>query len=109
LAPEYTKSHLHETYQLYTNPQFKGLIKVRLGTRFRAGVYHHLFIEYWPNQNGAGGIESWHCQFQVGARLVGCCGHIASVFWYLGLGRFSPLPVSRISYKAVKNAPRKLN
>ena len=58
LAPEYTKSHLNETYEVQCNPQFRGLIKVRLGSRFRAAVYHHLFIEYWPIQNGARGIES---------------------------------------------------
>jgi len=109
LAPEYTKSHLNETYEVYSNPQFQGLLKVRLGSRFRAAVYHYLYIEYWPNRNGAEGLSSWHCQCQVGARLVGCCGHIASVFWFLGLGRYSPLPMSRISYENVKNAPRKLN
>ncbi|GFU21941.1 uncharacterized protein TNCV_3284091 [Trichonephila clavipes] len=24
-----------------------------------------------------------YCQCKVGARLVGCCAHVASVFWYL--------------------------
>jgi len=106
LAPEYTKTHLNETYEVFSNPQFRGLIKVRLGSRFRAAVYHHLCIEYWPNRNGAERISSWHCQCQVGARLVGCCGHIASVLWFSDLGRFGPLSTSRISYEDVKNAPR---
>ncbi|GFW49831.1 jerky-like protein [Trichonephila clavipes] len=42
---------------------------------FKTGVYSH-------NPN----IESY-CQDKVGARLVGCCAHLASVLWYLGYWR----------------------
>ncbi|GFW62796.1 uncharacterized protein TNCV_2625591 [Trichonephila clavipes] len=26
----------------------------------------------------------WYCQCKVGARVVGCCAHVASVLWYSG-------------------------
>lgn len=29
------------------------------------------------------GVSGWYCQCKVGARVVGCCAHIASVMWYL--------------------------
>ncbi|GFV09466.1 hypothetical protein TNCV_3158641 [Trichonephila clavipes] len=35
-------------------------------------------------------IESyWQCK--VGARVVGCCAHVASVLWYLDTGAIIPL------------------
>lgn len=33
---------------------------------------------------GPNPIGGWYCQCKTGARVVGCCAHIASVLWYLG-------------------------
>ncbi|GFQ66503.1 uncharacterized protein TNCT_546991 [Trichonephila clavata] len=29
----------------------------------------------------------WYCLCKVGARVVGCCAHVASILWYLGYWR----------------------
>ncbi|GFW36955.1 uncharacterized protein TNCV_5018541 [Trichonephila clavipes] len=40
----------------------------------RTGIGHNPNIE-------------WYCHCKVGARVVGCCAHVASVLWYLGYWR----------------------
>ncbi|XP_052680283.1 uncharacterized protein LOC128161076 [Crassostrea angulata] len=40
------------------------------------------WIQYTPEQ-----ISGWYCTCKVGARVVGCCAHIASALWYLGYER----------------------
>jgi hypothetical protein len=33
-------------------------------------------------------IKGWYCTCPDGAKVVGCCSHIASVIWYLAYERF---------------------
>ncbi|GFR33705.1 uncharacterized protein TNCT_104251 [Trichonephila clavata] len=42
----------------------------------RTGIGHNLNLE-------------WYCQCKVGARVFGCCAHVASVLRYLGYWRHS--------------------
>ncbi|CAC5387886.1 unnamed protein product [Mytilus coruscus] len=46
-----------------------------------------------------GDIEGWHCTCKAGARVVGCCAHVASVLWYLGYQRLEQQSVSRRDFK----------
>ena len=34
-------------------------------------------------------IRSWYCTCKSGARVVGCCAHVASVLWFLGFFHFN--------------------
>ncbi|GFW94531.1 uncharacterized protein TNCV_3904411 [Trichonephila clavipes] len=43
----------------------------------RTGIRHNRNIGF-----------NWQCK--VGARVVGCCAHVASVLWYLGYWRLNP-------------------
>ncbi|CAG7816350.1 unnamed protein product [Allacma fusca] len=44
-------------YKLQVHRQDAGLIHVKIESRFRANKVHHLWIDYWPNQIGYGGIR----------------------------------------------------
>ncbi|VDI18451.1 Hypothetical predicted protein [Mytilus galloprovincialis] len=46
-----------------------------------------------------GDIEGWYCTCKSGARVVGCCAHVASVLWYLGYQRLEQQSGSRRDFK----------
>lgn len=83
-APFYVKEHLDEdgTIQLMVHKESDSLIKLKIQSRHSQSVSHTLWIQYTPKQ-----ISGWHCTCKVGARVVGCCAHIACVLWYLGYER----------------------
>ncbi|GFR21588.1 hypothetical protein TNCT_14081 [Trichonephila clavata] len=46
------------------------------------------------------------CQCKVGARVVNCCAHVASVLWYLGYWRHNHKKTSSPGYAdTLQNAP----
>ena len=51
-------------------------------------------------------VKDWFCQCKAGARVVGCCAHVSSVIWHLGLTRHfeQPLPSRRDSKQSLFNA-----
>ncbi|XP_052689344.1 uncharacterized protein LOC128167586 [Crassostrea angulata] len=83
-APFYVKEHLDEdgTFQLMVHKESDSLIKLKIQSRHSQSVSHTLWIQYTPEQ-----ISGWYCTCKVGARVVGCCAHIASALWYLGYER----------------------
>lgn len=88
-AKSYTMEHLSEDgqYELMACREKPGLIKVQIRSRHVASKLYNLWIEYSP---GLTPISGWYCQCKVGARVVGCCAHIASVLWYLSYERHQP-------------------
>ncbi|CAC5400582.1 unnamed protein product [Mytilus coruscus] len=59
------------------------LIKIKLQSRFSNSATHTVFVQFTLD----GEISGWYCTCKVGARIVGCCAHVSSVLWYLGLHR----------------------
>ena len=45
---------------------------------------YNLCVEYTQGLNP---ITGWYRGCRSGARIVGCCAHVASVLWYLGFYR----------------------
>lgn len=72
-------------YHVHVHRQRPGLLRVRLGSKFRGGSSHLVWIEY--SANGEEKILGHYCQCMQGARMITTCGHITSVLWYLGYQR----------------------
>ncbi|XP_062581640.1 uncharacterized protein LOC134243403 [Saccostrea cucullata] len=85
-APRYAKEHINNDneYQLQVCKIKENLLKVRIQSRHCNNISHTSFIQYTTD----GQISGWYCTCKVGARVVGCCAHIASIIWYLGYQRF---------------------
>ena len=85
-APNYVCQHKgdNNSYDLFVCKVKPCLLKVKIQSRHSKQTYYNLFIKY----SMEGEIEGWYCQCKVGARVVGCCAHVASVLWYLGYQRF---------------------
>jgi len=93
LARRYSRQHMFEDkYSLsvlkenHTTNNLH-IIRAKIESRFRSNSGHLCWIQYLPNSTGPKSIEGWHCQCKVGARVVGCCSHVASVIWFMGFYR----------------------
>lgn len=82
----YTQEHISQTgmYSLYVHREDVSVIRIQLRSRHTSSKIYNMWIRtaISPMIN----IE-WYCQCKVGARVVGCCAHVASVLWYLGYWR----------------------
>ena len=85
-APYYTKEHKDEdgTYQMFYATD-EDMLKVKIQSRHSSSVQHTLWLRYDNTLEEP--IKDWYCTCEVGARVMGCCAHIASVLWYLGYDR----------------------
>ncbi|XP_076072514.1 uncharacterized protein LOC143044399 [Mytilus galloprovincialis] len=83
-APRYTESHLSDdNYMLQTCRDRPNLLRVKLTSRHSSSRVYSLWIEFSGDE-----VTGWYCTCKVGARVVGCCAHIASTMWYLGYSRW---------------------
>ncbi len=67
------------------------MLRVKTQSRHHSNKKYTTWVEYIPQlpqqpqpQNP---ITGYYCDCPSGARTVGCCAHVASVLWYLGLAR----------------------
>jgi hypothetical protein len=51
-------------------------------------------------------ITGWFCTCYVGARTVGTCSHVASVIWYLGIGRYEPKKITKSWTSMFQDVPK---
>lgn len=101
LAPSYIHDRLgrerRAEFTFQTQLFEPGLIRARLYSRFTNATHHTLYISFHEYFGGIGEAErirpdvdpilGYYCTCKSGARTLGCCGHVASVLWYLGYAR----------------------
>ena len=85
-AESYTNEHLSDKgmYTLFSHKEDENILRVQIRSRHTSSKVYNLWIE---TNAGPNPIIGWFCQCKSGARVVGCCAHIASVLWYLGYSR----------------------
>jgi hypothetical protein len=85
-AKSYTREHLNENglYEFELIPENKNLIKIKINSRHSSSTIYTLFIEIDRNKH-FDPIKAYYCDCKVGARTIGCCAHIASALWYIGI------------------------
>ena len=85
-ANSYSKEHQTDAwkYQIFVNKEQDGVLKAQIRSGHTNSRTYHLWIEHSTSLNP---ITGWFCTCKLGARVVGCCAHIASAFWYLGFER----------------------
>ncbi len=86
-ASHYTNEHLDENgdYLVEIHMDAPDLLRARIQSRHVGSKRYFLWIEYDPDDDEP--IKGWYCQCKPGQRVVGCCAHVASVLWYLGVAR----------------------
>ncbi|XP_021339896.1 uncharacterized protein LOC110441121 [Mizuhopecten yessoensis] len=92
----YSKEHLSDegTYDLMFCTEFPSLLQVKIQSRHSKNSVHTLWIKYILEDMSCP-ISGWYCTCKVGARVVGCCAHVASVLWYIGYQRHQDDPLAK--------------
>jgi hypothetical protein len=64
------------------------VVHVKVQSRHKSNVVYRTFVEFdttksmpWEK------ITGWYCTCTSGARTMGCCAHVTTVIWWLGVGR----------------------
>ena len=88
-APNYSREHVSEEgdYIFSAVSDETGLLKVKIQSRHTQSTLHTVWVKYSAQSSDGEKINGWYCTCKVGARVVGCCAHVASIIWYLGYGR----------------------
>jgi len=85
----YAKAHLYENdeeFALELSPSDDNLLRCRLQSRHSNNTKYFLCVRFNENDDDDP-IKDHYCQCKSGTRMIGCCGHIATVLWYLGYAR----------------------
>ncbi|XP_062610716.1 uncharacterized protein LOC134272508 [Saccostrea cucullata] len=85
-AQHYTAEHIADDglYSILLCKDLPDFFRVKIQSRHSNHIIHNLWIQYSPENST---ITGWYCTCKSGARVVGTCGHVASVLWYLGYKR----------------------
>jgi hypothetical protein len=115
LAKSYVQDKLQRDsdYVIEIMLEEPGFLRARIYSRFTKSAKYHLWIAYFDSSyeqsnedETSNPITGWYCKCKTGARTLGCCAHIASVLWYLGLARHQKnikYPSAKLLY-AIKDA-----
>ncbi|CAF1320980.1 unnamed protein product, partial [Adineta ricciae] len=85
----YAKAHLYEhdnEFELQISPDDDPLIRCRLHSRHSNATRYFICIDY-DKHDMNDPIKDHYCQCKNGKRMLGCCGYVATVLWYLGYAR----------------------
>lgn len=86
MARSYVEEHLNgDVYIIQVDYSEANILRASLQSRHSNARSYKLWIQYSFSEEP---IQAWYCQCTAGARSLGCCGHIASVLWYLSYARY---------------------
>jgi hypothetical protein len=74
------------------------LVRGRIQSRHRSSTRYFIYILINRERGGAEAVSGYCCSCPNGLRTVGCCSHITTVLWYLGLGQYLPEILIPASY-----------
>ena len=94
----YAKAHLYENdeeFALELSPSDDNLLRCRVHSRHSNSTKYFLCVRFDENDNDDS-IKNHYCHCKSGTRMIGCCGHVATLLWYLGYARhFERKPPTR--------------
>lgn len=89
-ALKYIRQHMktNGNFEIRLHQELPGLVRTQIHSRFQSSAVHSLWVEYFPNRDGLDGITAHYCTCKNGARVVGCCAHVATVMRYMSFQRY---------------------
>lgn len=104
-APYYADQHLKDgELDIKVNKTSNEYIRGKIQSRHTSSKTYFLWIKIKldvPHNP----LVGWYCECKAGARMVGCCAHVAAVIWFLGNGKHSQYqPKSDILTTSVQDA-----
>lgn len=94
MALSYAQEHTDEDggFEILINDEIPGLLCAKIQSRHISAKQYRCWVSF-----GDGVVDGWFCKCKAGTRVVGMCGHVTSVIWYLSFGRYQN------SLKGVRN------
>lgn len=71
-------------------------VRAQIQSRYVSSKVRTVYIKYDKEKDGREGIHGWFCDCPNGARTVGCCGHVASLIYFLAYAQHLPEVPKRI-------------
>lgn len=87
---QYIKQHVKQNDGKYRISIYSkdAYIRAKIQSRFSGHKTRYVYIKFKPNVDGREGIEDWCCDCPNGNRTVGCCGHVASLIYFLSNAQY---------------------
>ncbi|XP_061176014.1 uncharacterized protein LOC133184966 [Saccostrea echinata] len=84
MARSYTHEHtdIEGKYEILVSDDIQGILSAKIQSRHISARNYQCWISY-----NDGVIDGWFCKCKAGSRVVGMCGHITSVVWFLAHAR----------------------
>ena len=84
-AKSYTTEHLNDDglYEFEFILEETNLIKVKINSRHSSSTKYTSFVRFNSKE-----VEAYYCDCRSGARTIGTCAHVASIIWYLSIGKY---------------------
>lgn len=107
MARAYVEEHMDDdgAYVIEIDNTETNILRANIQSRHSNARKYKVWIQY---SFSADPIQAWYCQCTSGARNLGCCGHVASIIWYLSYARhdqFNPSPGRRRLLQAIEQRP----
>lgn len=82
-AKSYAAEHLTDDgmFEILVSNDVPNIVCAKIQSRHTSAKKYSLWIKYCET------IVSWYCTCKNGARVVGMCGHISCIIWYLAFAR----------------------
>lgn len=82
-AKSYAAEHLTDDgmFEILVSNHVPNIVCAKIQSRHTSFKKYSLWIKYCET------IVSWYCTCKNGARVVGMCGHISCIIWYLAFAR----------------------
>lgn len=82
-AKSYAAEHLTDEglFEILVSDDIPNIVSAKIQSRHTSSKKYSLWIKYGIT------ILSWYCTCKNGARVVGMCGHISCIIWYLAFAR----------------------
>jgi hypothetical protein len=107
-AENYMFEHLstRENLEVYQSKSDPHVIRTRLQSRHQNRTEYDVYVELDPKKNCPWDkLKSWYCDCTCGTRTLGCCSHVISVVWWLGVGRLEGVSPRKNNWLSIINAP----
>ena len=66
-----------------TQEGVEDIVRIRFKSAHKTSCSYHTYIQFDSTR-----VIAWYCICPAGARIVGCCSHVAAAIWFLGYERY---------------------
>ena len=81
-----TNANVDFPLQICTEEDAEDIVRIRFKSAHKNSCIYQTYIQFDSTQ-----IIAWYCTCPAGARIVGCCSHVAAAIWFLGYERHQPM------------------